>query len=461
VAVAYASTRSSHHLSFLLGDRAVEAGAASLPPGSGEAFRFHARGSGRAQWVALFVDSPVAARTVEVGLYGDARGHPGRLLGAGTERAPAPGKWNHIRIHAVRLARGKAYWLAVLSTGGPLAFRHRVHGSCESVQNALSNLMTLRRRWRGGHRSRACPISAAVSTGKSLKLGRPVVAVTPPATPIPVGAGPSAQTDCVAKLVSCGYPAPTTSGVPAGTALTPSGSISVNTPGTVVSHVDVTGTIDVYASNVTITDTQVTTVSDGDPGIVIHAPATNATIEDSTIAGPSNSNAAGLAIHNTTQDPITVKQVYIHNASDGVVGLQTTSDSYIVTDGIVPGAHVEPVYIPGGNGPSGPETTVDHNTLLDPQDQVAAVFGDDHAYGTLTNVTVDGNLMAGGDYVVELGCAGDGEQNISVENNRFSTIYYRNGGQYGSSAVNLGATAWSGNVWDATLRAIMPESGTC
>ena len=45
-------------------------------------------------------------------------------------------------------------------------------------------------------------------------------------------------------------------GVPAGTTLTPSGSITVSTPGNVISGLNVTGEIDVNANNVTIRNTR-------------------------------------------------------------------------------------------------------------------------------------------------------------------------------------------------------------
>lgn len=474
-AVAYAATRhSQHHPSFLLGDRSIERDADSEAAGRAEAFQFHATNSGAAKWVALFLGAANKARTVKVAIYSDSKGHPGKMLGSGVDRQPRAGAWNHIRIGHVQMRHGKAYWLAVLGGHGTMVYRDRAHGSCASEESAQRHLTAFSRSWHAGPRGRSCPVSAAVSSTKSITLAKPgggsnsggksPTQPTPPTgSPAPPSTTPAPNgKDCVHNLVGCGYPDPSTTGVPAGTSLTPSGSFAVHTDGAVISNLNVTGTIDIYASNVTIKDTRVTTVNVADPGIVIHAPATGDVIEDTSVGGPNPSVPSGLAIHNTTPSSLTVVRTFINNATDGVVGLQRTSDSYIITDGslqALPSAHVEPVYIPGGNGPNGAQTTIEHNTLLNPQNQVAAVFGDDHAYGPLNNISVDNNIMAGGDFVVELGCPGDGNTNISVTNNRFSRIYYPKGGQYGASGVNVAVTAWSGNVWDDTLKSVGATNG--
>src|SRR5262245_6930841 len=56
-----------------------------------------------------------------------------------------------------------------------------------------------------------------------------------------------------------GFPDATTTGVPSGVVLTPSGSIVVTKAGTVLSGLDITGSIDVEAPNVTIQNCRITT----------------------------------------------------------------------------------------------------------------------------------------------------------------------------------------------------------
>ena len=74
---------------------------------------------------------------------------------------------------------------------------------------------------------------------------------------------PLSRTTAFASPGSCGYPDPAYNnvGVPAGTALTPSGSINVTTAGAVIDGKDVTGEITVSANNVTIKNSRITKVS--------------------------------------------------------------------------------------------------------------------------------------------------------------------------------------------------------
>lgn len=442
--------------SLILGVRTIESNADGEPSGDSEAFPFRAVASGTARWLALYVDTGNQARTVHVAVYSSSGGNPRTLLASGATRHPAAEEWNHIRISAVALHRGDTYWVAVLGTQGAVTYRDRLHGSCSSQESAQTSLTGFPHRWSSGRRWSTCSMSVAVGATASVRLQKPSRSGTHKPTGTTKPPTSTSETNCVASPIRCGFPDPSDTGVPAGTALTPSGSISVNTPNATISGLAVSGTIDIYASGVTITDTSVTTQDTADPGIVIHGPATGITIENTTIAGAPGT-ATGIAIHNTTGTDMTVEGVYIHDAADGVDGLQNTSNSYVITDGYVPGAHVEPVYLPGA-GPSNPESTVEHNTLLNPQDQVAAVFADCHAYGPCWNMAVNDNLMQGGDYTVEC-CDGSGavspSGNTSFTNNRFARTYYPTSGQYGwESGIDPSRTTWSGNVWDSTNRPV-------
>jgi hypothetical protein len=54
-----------------------------------------------------------------------------------------------------------------------------------------------------------------------------------------------------------GWPGPSNTGVPAGTALTPSGGLTINTAGTVINARDITGQVVVNAANVTIRNSRI------------------------------------------------------------------------------------------------------------------------------------------------------------------------------------------------------------
>lgn len=77
----------------LLGDEAVESSRDFLSAGQAEAFSLVARASGAAGAVHLYIDSHNRARTVVVGLYSNAGGHPGSLLSSGSGPASAAGTW--------------------------------------------------------------------------------------------------------------------------------------------------------------------------------------------------------------------------------------------------------------------------------------------------------------------------------------------------------------------------------
>ena len=90
----------------------------------------------------------------------------------------------------------------------------------------------------------------------------PVLDITDVTPPPP---RPLSQTRGFASPGSRGYPDPAYNsvGVPSGTTLTPSGSITVTTAGAVIDGKDVTGDITVSANNVTIKNTRVTKNSGG------------------------------------------------------------------------------------------------------------------------------------------------------------------------------------------------------
>lgn len=464
-AAALALAMSGHDRPALLGGNGRIAGNADASAaGAAEAYAFEAQASGPAQWVAVYVDSDNRAKAIHVALYTDAHGRPATLLTSGATAHPAAGGWNDIGVKRAQLERRSRYWLAVLGTGGAVAYRDRTGHPCSSEASAQAGLTAFPQTWRSGRRWPTCTLSAVVGETRSLTLEAPSKRTARPASHFTAGnprsprtpsnepSGTATKTGCVARPSRCGYPDASNTGVPPGTSLTPSGSLSVNTDGAVVSGRSVTGTINVYASGVTIKDTRVTASVTGEPGIVIHSPATGVTIMDSTIGGPdAGGTSAGIAIHNTTSAAMTVERVNIHNAADGVDGLQRTTDSYVLTDGSVPGAHVEPVYIPGG-GRSSAMSTVQHNTLLNPQEQTAAIFADCHSYGPCWNMMFEDNLLEGGDYTIECcdGAGTDGPSgNTSITNNRFARTYHRRGGQYGwESGVDPSRTTWSGNIWD-------------
>ena len=83
------------------------------------------------------------------------------------------------------------------------------------------------------------------------------------------------------------YPDATTTGVPPGVTLNPyNGDITINTPGTVISGLKITGTVYINADNVTIKDCSIT--STGYNVVNIKSGVSGAVVENCEINGTGN-----------------------------------------------------------------------------------------------------------------------------------------------------------------------------
>jgi hypothetical protein len=270
------------------------------------------------------------------------------------------------------------------------------------------------------------------------------------------------RTNCMRVPSACGYPDATNTGVPAGTTLTlRSGAVVVSTPGTTISGIGLTGTIDVEASDTTIEDSEVTVdgtqvcgASCGGKGIWIKPGVSGTVIQDVTCHGgaPNGVDVTQYCILNSGS-ATQVKRVRAYNCTECFAGPGTLSDSFLDVTGTIKGEHYEDIYYGGGGGP----LRVDHDTMLNPQGQTAVVFASVD-FGDQTALTITNNLMAGGGYVIYGGASGSNGHvtgPVRIAGNRFSRRYSPNGGSYGVVAyLNSAVTSWSGNIWDETLRPV-------
>ncbi len=287
--------------------------------------------------------------------------------------------------------------------------------------------------------------------------------------------------DCFPAPGACGFPDPNygTVGVPATATLTVSGSITAASDGMLVHDLDVTGTITISASHVTVQNVRLTVTSRGSgvAGISIENGATGTTIEDTTIVGAGATDSPESAIFNHYGQSLTLTRVYIHDFADPLEGPATIGDSYIDSNGTYGSgsnvAHIEDVYV------SDDTVTVDHSVLLNPSGQTATVFmdtsggssqiaGDDH-------LVVTSSLLAGGGWTLYPSAKSTsvGTATMNVSNNRFARCkttpvfdgsgtncsggadthgYFPNSGYYGVAADDYcpptAGQTWSGNVWD-------------
>jgi hypothetical protein len=289
---------------------------------------------------------------------------------------------------------------------------------------------------------------------------------------------PPAGTHCYSSPHTCGYPDATNTGVPAGTTLTPSGSITASTNGQVIEGKDITGTVVIAADNVTIRDSRIFTKSTGSTAVInINNGADNFTLEDSEVGGNgSTTNAPESAVWNHYNNPgAKMIRSYIHGSPDNWEGrVDMVKDSYMVVDAALPGSHDENIYVWCTT------VNVDHSTLINRHEQTATVFGD--TLGCEGNsYTVTNSLLAGGGFTLYSQAAGEShaipDAKTVVTGNRFarcagSTKYnsgsggtsctagpdsngvFPNSGYFGVGAGFNGPTTWSGNVWDDNLAPI-------
>jgi hypothetical protein len=274
---------------------------------------------------------------------------------------------------------------------------------------------------------------------------------------------------CFADPSGCGYPDQTNTGVPAGTTLTPSGSRTITTNGTVLSGIEFTGPVTIAADNVTIKNSRIAISKGGSGtyGLIVNQGADNFTLEHSEVVGPAGeSNGLESAVWNHYRNPgVVASHDYFHHCADCWEGSGTLSDDYMVVDAAYPGSHNEDVYVCGG------AIKVEHSTLYDQFEQTATVFGDTAGCGG--NVfEVDNSLLAGGGWMLyPQGSANSAVGSTKITGNRFarclngavynsrsggtackggvgdSNGYYPYGGYFGVVAYYFGGT-WSGNVWD-------------
>jgi hypothetical protein len=134
----------------LLGSAAVQSWGDSSAAGSAEAFQYTATATGTARSLALYVSSGSSAPAIDVGLYSNASGNPGKLLASATISSPASGAWNVVGISPVSLTSGATYWLAALGPNGTLAMRDLASGGGATKTSASSSLTALPASWSSG-----------------------------------------------------------------------------------------------------------------------------------------------------------------------------------------------------------------------------------------------------------------------------------------------------------------------
>jgi hypothetical protein len=260
----------------------------------------------------------------------------------------------------------------------------------------------------------------------------------------------AAERDTRAASISA-FPDATTTGVPAGVTLTPSGSLVIYTSGAVIEGLDIKGSVIINAPNVTLKNCK---VADGGDNVVLVKPGiTGAVVQNCEI---DNLGAGGQGIAGQG----TFLANNIHDCADGI---DVRGDNTAIRDNFIHSmrgtadSHLDGIQADGGFS----NLTIDHNTVINEQNQTSAVMLDNY-WGPIDTVAITNNLLVGGGYTVYInevakGQAGGGPvTNVTFTNNRIGR------GFWGTLDVRseLGhVPIVSGNV-DTTTGRLLPRQQT-
>lgn len=205
---------------------------------------------------------------------------------------------------------------------------------------------------------------------------------------------PVGSADCSAAGVTTtgAWPDASNTGVPAGTVLTPSGSITVTTDGAIVEKLDVTGSITVHANNVTIRKVRITSDDYYPIRYFDNGGYTGLLVEDSEIVGLSGLVTNAIGFQNYT-----ARRLNIHGMADGLKADANVliEDSWIHDLSNGNGEHNDGVQSSGGAN-----VTIRHNSISGASN--AAVMAGPDFGDAVVNLRIENNLLAGGGYTLNL-----------------------------------------------------------
>jgi hypothetical protein len=275
--------------------------------------------------------------------------------------------------------------------------------------------------------------------------------------------------DMTFEVGSESWPDCSDTGVPVGTPLTPrSGILNITENGTTIDHVYLTGSVDIYADNVTIEDSVI--ISSGYIAVMQRPGYHGLELLHDTIMGDPgrgpDSGGEGIGVWNIGGSA----EIGYDNISDfgGDVDIITGEvfDSYLHNEQAfgsegIDGCNPLPNPIPqrcynhsdAFGIDSGHDITLRHNTILEssiPGASSAIKLNDD--LGKISDVTVIDNFISGGSYCTYSGSRPGAPPSVGIKYiaNAFSTLYEPECGKFGPVAYwnSSGAgSVWSRNYW--------------
>lgn len=285
--------------------------------------------------------------------------------------------------------------------------------------------------WSSGWVTFSCAAAAALALAACSSSAAPDA----PVGPASAAASPSA----VASADRGAFPDETTTGVPAGTDLEPSGSLTITEDGAEVDGLEITGTVTVTADDVVIRRTRI--LNTGEFPIRVDG-GSNLLVEDTEIDGQGRGSAA------VAFGKYTLRRVHIHDVPEGpriAGGRVTIEDSYVHRLVHKGDNHTDAVQVVSGR------QIVVRGNALEAQDpdsgspgNAAFMFGEDD--GVVSDCEVTGNYLDGGNYTVNGGGSGTTGAACTFRDNVLGSRH-----RYGAVA-NLGPNAdWDdSNLWEET-----------
>jgi hypothetical protein len=386
-------------------------------------------------------------------------------------------KCKHCRYQWRAIRRGRAYKLGRQSKGKVLRYRFRSAG----ITRVRLTVIDQR-----GHRTRRTHRIMVRRAARTPRRGARSAAT---------------RKGCFADPSACGYPDADNTGptgslqsVP-GASLPPGAAwdsgtqtLRITRDDVTIQNLDIPGSVTVDGDRATVRNSRIHVSSGcstpcGSYGIRLGQ--TDATVTGTVLQAldivteekdPGNDNPLDPStidvkvdhgVRNNGDNAVTADHLYVKGFAGAWKGPGTIENSYLFSQLVFDGDHVE-AYLNGGEGNP---TILEHDTILNPVAQTAAIslFND---FGGIGKVTVEDNLLAGGGYVM-YGGAKNGTGNVTgpiiVRDNRIARGkdkthgYYSRGGQLGLWAeFDKSATTACGNYWDDTLSPTgSPDSTHC
>ena len=229
-----------------------------------------------------------------------------------------------------------------------------------------------------------------------------------------------------------GYPDASNTGVPAGTSLKPTEGFTASTNNAVYSGLDISGTVTVSATNVTIKNSRISNVG----FFGVENESGSVTLQDVEI-DCGHTGTKGIIGGN-----FTAIRINIHNCEDGVF-----AENYRIRDSYIHDlATSETAHNDGIQSLDAVNVSIVHNTI-DATD-TSAIWLNNNSGGPLAqNVLVKDNLLAGGGWT--LYCPAESSTNVQILGNAFSTKFFPKVGKFGP-ATDCAGVSQSGNVYHET-----------